>query len=39
MSEGRLALIIAILTLITNIVMVIQNHKAKPRTRGRHRKR
>ncbi|EGD23997.1 hypothetical protein HMPREF0724_12205 [Prescottella equi ATCC 33707] len=39
MTESRMALVVGILTLITNIVMVIQNRKAKPKRRGRHRKR
>lgn len=39
MTESRMALIVAILTLIANIVAVIQNRQVKPRRRGRHRKR
>lgn len=37
MTESRIALIVAIATLITNIWMAIQNRE--PRKRGRHRKR
>ncbi len=40
MSEARLGLLVATLTLMVNIVMVIQNRKPKDKgKRGRHRKR
>ncbi len=37
MAESRIALIVAIATLIVNIWMAIQNRE--PRKRGKHRKR
>lgn len=37
MAESRIALIVAIATLIVNIWMAVQNRE--PRKRGKHRKR
>lgn len=39
MSEGRIGLIIALATLITNVVMVIQNRRVRPKRQAKHRKR